>query len=184
MVIMEQILSHQFDYYQFQRDMVIRKINEEIEFYQSTKYCTLEPFRSYLKYLRERIGLDKENHQIFCYDHRGNRQEIRKMNMDEYARDLDILMFKKPWNKLKEFHKIMKIKEFINKWLPFDKRASFQQIEENIKYIEDEIIDGLKNKRFNKNKSEIEYDQERMRIISISCLSYDEKTGLYKVEWE
>ena len=103
--------------------------------------------------------------------------------MDEYAKDMDIFVFKKPWNKLREFHKIMKIKQFVDA-LEFGHKAKEKDITKNKAYIIEEICAGLKNKKFCKNKSEVVYDQEEMKIMSISSVDYNKKTGLYEIDWD
>lgn len=175
-----------FDYYTFQINIVIEKINEEIDFYTKSEYANHYPINEYIAYLKQRIGIDKlETTAMMQYDNAGNRREIKKMNLDEYSKDLDILVYKKPWNKLKEFHKIVKIKEFINR-LEYNnkKEVNKKQIEKNKKYIKDEICSGLKNKKFGKNKSTIEYDPEPMTITSVSSVWYNKKTGLYEIDWD
>ncbi|XWV24909.1 hypothetical protein QJ856_gp0872 [Tupanvirus deep ocean] len=173
-----------FDYYSFRVKTVTDKINEEIAFYESCEYNNVHPIKDYLTYLKSRIGIDKiETTTMMHYDNLGNKREIKKMNMDEYAKDMDIFVFKRPWNKLREFHKIMKIKEFIDS-LEYGKKAKQKDIKKNKEYLKEEICGGLRNKRFGKNKSEVVYDQENMVILSISSLDYNKKTGLYEIDWD
>lgn len=173
-----------FDYYEFQRNIAIQGINEEIEFYGQSEFHDTYPINSYLLYLKNRIGIDKEYPiTVTHYDHSGNRHEIKKMNMDEYAKDMDVYVFKKPWNKLREFHKIMKIKEFIDK-LSFGKKSKEKDITKNKKILKDEVCGGLKTKRFGKNKCEVIYDEKNMLIKSISCLHFNNKIGLYEIDWD
>lgn len=174
-----------FDYYNFRRKKVTDKINEEIEYYENTTYAKVQPLSEYLVYLRNRIGMDRVEQTCVAhyYDHSGNKMEIQKMNMDEYAKDMDIMMFRKPWNKLKEFHKIMKIKEYINN-LEYGTKAKTKNIIANKEHLKTELCNGLKAKKFGKNKAEIIYDQENMNILSIDCLVFQKKTGLYQIEWD
>ena len=173
-----------FDYYQFRIKNVTDKINEEIAFYQKSNYAKIYPVSTYLNYLESRIGLNKIDPLMMTrYDNSGNKHEIKKMNLEEYVKDMDILVFKKPWNKLHLFHKVMKIKEFIDS-LEYGSKASKSKIDKNKEELKKIICNGLKEKRFNKHKSEVEYDQEAMQIQSISCLNYDKKTGLYEVDWD
>lgn len=174
--------TNNFDYYEFQKKMVISKINEEIQFYEKAYYRKVNPIFTYEKYLKSRIGSDKEEYQNYRRMDGPGRFELKKMNMDEYGKDLDALMFKRPWNKLKEFHKVMKIKEFVDE-LKFGSKINQTLIDQNKKFIKDEIYIGLKNKKFNKNKSEIEYDVDNMKIISISSLEFNKNTGTYIFDW-
>ena len=174
-----------FDYYHFQENTAIEKINEEHNFYENSRYKDVYPIQDYLTYLKSRIGIDRIEFNIMThYDGFGNKCEIKKMNRDEYfEKDMNIFMFKKPWNKLREFHKIMKIKEFVE-GLMFGKKAKTKEIAKNKAYLKQEICGGLKTKRFGKNKSEVIYDQANMIITSISCLDFNKKTGLYEIDWD
>ena len=173
-----------FDYYSFRIKSVTDKINEEIAFYENCDYRNVCPVKEYLVYLKGRIGTDKiETTTMTHYDNLGNKQEIKKMNLDEYLKDVNVLTFKKPWGKLREFHKIMKIKEYVD-GLEYGKKAKQKDIIKNKKYLKEEIFAGLKNKRFCKNKSEVMYDHDNMVILSISSVDYNKKTGLYEIDWD
>jgi hypothetical protein len=173
-----------FDYYAFQHNFVIDSINDEINFYQEHEYSGANPINEYLTYLKGRIGADiPETATVTRYSKVGEKYEIKKMNMNEYAKDLDILVFKRPWKKMKEFHKIMKIKEYVDE-LKFGEKASTKAINKNKEYLKNEIIDGLKNKKFLKGKSTVEYKEKRMKIKSISSVYYNKKTGLYEIDWD
>jgi hypothetical protein len=173
-----------FDYYNFRIKFVTEKINEEIAFYENCAFYNLHPVKEYLLYLKGRLGMDKlEINTMTHYDNAGNKCEIKKMNLDEHVKDLDIYVFQKPWNKLREFHKIMKVKEFID-GLKFGKKAKANDIIKNKEYLKKEICSGFKNKKFCKNKSEVVYDQKKMIITSISCMDFNKKTGLYEIDWD
>jgi hypothetical protein len=173
-----------FNHYDFRIKMVTDKINEEIAFYDNCDYHNILFIRNYLTYLKNRIGTNKmETTTMTHYDNFGNKKEIKKMNFDEYSKDIDSLMFNKPWTKLREFHKIMKIKEYINN-LEYGKKPKEKDIIQNKKYLIEEICSGIKNKKFGKNKSEVIYDQENMTILSISSVDFNKKTGLYEVDWD
>lgn len=159
-----------FDYYNFQIKYVTEKINKEIDFYQKSEFNDVYPFDEYLIYLKNRLGIDKEEKYNYNY----GKAEFQKMNLDEYSKDMDILVFQKPWNKLREFHKIMKIKEYIDN-LVIKKQ--------NKKYLKDELEKGLKEKRFTKNKSSVIYDSENMIIEEISCMIYNKKSKTYTIDW-
>lgn len=176
-------MIHNFDYHNFRFQMGVAKIKEEIEFYQNTQYEIL-PINEYIAYLKNRIGADRpEFATMTAYDRSGNRYELKKMNLDEYAKDIDMMTFNRPWTKLREFHKIMKIKEFVDS-LKYGKNATIKSVEKNKNYLKNELCKGLKTKRFVKNKSVIEYQQEVMKIKSISSVIFNKKTGLYEIDWD
>jgi len=173
-----------FDYYNFRIKNNSDKINEEIIFYENCEYHNVYPVKEYLIYLKNRIGMDKiDNIPMMHYDGFGNKCEIKKMNLDEYTKDMDIFVFKKPWNKLREFHKFMKIKEFVD-GLKYNKKVNQKEISKNRAYLKKEICLGLKNKKFGKHKYEIVYNQNTMIIESTDCLCCNKKTGLYEIDWE
>lgn len=182
-----------FNYYAFQKKIVIDKIREEIDFLTSDKYSNLKPIYDYICYLKKRIGIDDNIVTSYSNDKKNKSNTTKKlynqdfgiktMNLEEYVKDIDIVTFQKPWNKLKEFHKIMKIKEYISE-LKYNKKINKNKIESNKKKIIKDIIHGLRNKKFTKGKSEIIYDQNEMKILSIDCIEFNKKTGLYSVDFE
>jgi hypothetical protein len=173
-----------FDYYAFQTKSTIDKINSEIEFYENCDYSAAPFVLEYVVYLKSRIGGAKYSPKFVCsIDRAGNCREIKKMNLDEYAKDMNIMTFNHPWPKLKELHKIMKFTEFID-GLKYSSKITESKITKNRLYLKDELIDGLKNKKFLKNKNVIQYDQEKMVIKSIDCLSLNKKKGIYEIDWD
>ncbi len=173
-----------FDYYDFRLKMVTEKINKEIDFYNKCEYASAPIIANYLTYLNGRFYNGKffpDN--MTHYDKNGNKYEIEKMDWSKYDKDIDIFNFKKQWNKIKPFHKIMKINQFIND-LNYGKKATEKDIIKNRKSIIKKLVDGLSTKKFCKNKNEIIYDPEKMTITSISCLHYNKRTGLYKVIYD
>lgn len=178
------MIESNFDYYNFRIKYVSEGIKEEINFFQNHEYSWIPPIRDYLIYLNGRINTDRPvidhvNH----YDKAGNRCEIKKMNRDEYLKDIDIITYTKPWNKLKDVHKITKIKEFISE-LEYEEKIKSSEITKNREYLIKSICEGLKNKKFGKNKSLIDYDQKNMIILSISCIEYNSKKGIYDIDWD
>jgi hypothetical protein len=90
-----------------------------------------------------------------------NENSVSNENITEtdiLSENIDYL-FLKPWNKLNQIHKIIKIKEFVNnlKTNTIDK--------DNIKEI---LINSIKNKK----KLKLSYDDNKGKIISISNLSF------------
>ena len=176
-------MTDQNYYYDYRKEYVINKINDEINFYENCEYANYPSIKQYLQYLKNRIGTDKiETSFVTHYDKAGNKQEIKKMNLEEYVKNIDIDTFTKPWNKLKEIHKMMKIKEYVDN-LDYGNETRKSQITKNKDYLKREICEGLKDKKFAKNKSVIEYDSKNMMITSISCLEYNDEIGLYEIDW-
>jgi uncharacterized protein (UPF0248 family) len=172
-----------FDYYAFRFDNLREKINNEIEFYKNCKYADAPVIQNYIEYLNGRITNKPIFDAMIQYDKMGNRREIRKMNLDDYGKDIDIFIFKKPWEKLKPYHRIMKIREFINV-LPYPRKITADAMNKNREHLQNEIIDGIKNKRFVKKRSNVSYNSDEMVIIGISCIVRNRKTGLYEIDWD
>ncbi len=70
-------------------------------------------------------------------------------------------VYKKPWNKLNSIHKIIKVKEFINKLDISDMEMK--------KHLINQFTTMIKNKQLTK-KSDVEYDHISGNIISIPSL--------------
>lgn len=174
-----------FNYYKFQIEMVRDKLNTEIDFFTSSEFHNEIVVQERIAYLQNRLGSDKPDRKIMSsVDRSGNMREIKKMDLDEYAHDMNILVFDMPWNKLKEVHRIMKIDEYVNNLNYPKKKISEETVAENKLFIKTEIVQGLKDKRFAKNKSVIDYDQKKMQIDSISSVTYNAKHGIYEIDWD
>lgn len=176
-----------FDYYGFQRESSIQKINEEIDFYFSSE-CVSYPFiRDYVIYLKSRIergGKYTHPKSFILMDKDGNRKEVVNMNMDEYQNDVLLSNFQQEWKKLKPVHKHIKINEYVEGLNEYSKKISEDDIKKNRSYLKSSIINGLTEKRFLKGKSEIEYDIEKGMIKSISCIDFNKKKGVYEIDWD
>lgn len=175
------MLQQNFDYYGFQINKVTQHINSEINFFKNYQYADCLLIKDYYDYLLTRINGKQANPKTAKFVQYNTGCE--KMVLDEYCKDLDIMTFKRPWARLKEFHKIMKIKEYVNN-LSYKKNTKQKIIEKNRKYLVDEICDGLKNKKFGKNKSDIIYNPDKMCIESISCISLNKKKDKYEIDWD
>lgn len=76
-------------------------------------------------------------------------------------------LFLKPWNKLNQIHKVIKIKEFLN-------NLECQSKEKDS--LKEQLIDFVKTKK----KVKFTYDETKGKIISISALSF--ANGKYFIE--
>ena len=80
----------------------------------------------------------------------------------------DDYIYKKPWTKLPQVHKVITMKKYVSKLLIDDEKKKKDLIYK-LKYL-------IKNKVLTK-KDTVNYDKIKGRIISIPCLSY--KSGKY-----
>lgn len=176
-------MNNTFDYYEFRINYVSEKINDEINFYTDCKYNDLDYIITYIKYLSDRFGSKKiEDTRNFYYGKTGNKCEIKKMDRAEYFKNINISVYSKEWKKLKDCHKILKIKEFVN-GLKY-KNNNSKQSKENRVQLYKKLCKGLQLKRFNKNKNTIDYDDITMSINSISCINYNKKKDIYEIVWD
>lgn len=75
----------------------------------------------------------------------------------------DDFIYKKPWNKLNNIHKKIKIKQFVN---------NINTSNENKTKLIKDLIKMIENKSLTKNKS-VNYDSLNGKIISIPNIKYD-----------
>lgn len=174
-----------FDYYDYKIASATDRLKQEIVFYRQTPYADIDIFAEYISYLENRIGVGAINQikPVHRYDNTGTKYEIKKIEMDKHLEYCEYLQFKKPWRNLHEFHKIMKINEFVDA-LVWPKSVPANKISQNKTKIKEEIAQGIRDKRFVKNKSVITYDPEKMQIEYISCLFFDDDTKLYIVDYD
>tara|TARA_A100001015_G_scaffold32189_1_gene35779 strand:+ start:834 stop:1409 length:576 start_codon:yes stop_codon:yes gene_type:complete len=92
-----------------------------------------------------------------------NNEQTEKSN--EYSDDY---LYKKPWTKLANIHKIIKVKEFVNKLII--------NTEESREKLKDSLIE-LINKKILTKKDMVKYDVTHGRIIGIPKLTF--KDGKY-----
>jgi len=96
-----------------------------------------------------------------------NRNDSNKKNMFD---ELEKYMYKKPWHRLNNIHKINKLKEFV-------KENMDDQKEEILK----ELIDLVNKKKINTKKA-VDYDYENEKILSINVLKYNKKLKKYEIK--
>jgi hypothetical protein len=77
-------------------------------------------------------------------------------------------LYLKPWSKLTQIHKVIKIKEFIN---------NLEINEHDKEELKEHLIEMSKDK---KKKNKINYDEVKCKIINVSSLVFTD--GKYKLE--
>lgn len=95
-------------------------------------------------------------------------ENTEKNNSEVYSTDY---LYLKPWNKLTQTHKIIKIKEFIN-------NLDIKNNTEKDK-LKDELIELLKDKKV---KNKITYDELKGKLISMSALTFEKEKYCIKKE--
>jgi hypothetical protein len=112
---------------------------------------------------------DTENRQLL------NNSE-NKFNVDSSEKNIDIndysddYLYKKPWTKLSNIHKIIKLKEFVQKLI-----ISNDEDRDKLK----ESLINLVNKKLLTKKDTVKYDSLNARIIGIPNLKFS--NGKYNI---
>ena len=182
-------MATNFDYYEMRIKNVRHVVETERDFYlNNPEINDVSIILEYATYLTSRIQSDRiETEEIVRYDAKGNRSDIKKMNIDNHAISINILVYSKPWIRLKEFHKVVKLKEFVD-GLVYEPRKSKPldevKVAANREALKKQLISGIGEKRYGKNKTEIDYDVVGMRIRSIDGVVYRRKKCEYRIEWD
>jgi hypothetical protein len=132
------------------------------------KYINLNKKYYYSNLIKILDGDEKNFINDLLKETRESKKKLLNMNIlsiEETEKTEDDYLYKKPWNKLNNIHKIIKIKEFIN-----SKDISL----ENKNNLISKLTFMIKNKKLMKT-SDVEYNSELMKIISIPCLSQENK---------
>jgi hypothetical protein len=146
--------------------MELNKIqNNTNKFYYKNLLKISKKKKLQLDFLDEKIkDLDKDISSI------SETELITKSQIITEVVYSDDYLYKKPWTRISTIHKIIKVKEFVNK---------LQIIDQNNKeYIESKIISLIKSKILTK-KDKVIYDKINGKIISIPDLSFNK--GKYNI---
>jgi hypothetical protein len=85
--------------------------------------------------------------------------------------NIDQYMFKRPWNRLPEIHKLIKIKEYVNQSL-----IIYESNNKDI--LIKEMFAAIKDKKLTR-KGSVNYDPIKGRVVSIPSLQYDKSKETY-----
>lgn len=112
---------------------------------------------------------------IICYlEHKNkdikNKKEI-KSDIKERLSKMDEYLYRRPWSRLSEIHKKIKLEEYINNYL-------FNAPKDNIELIKSSLMNDLKNKKLNSAKV-VTYDPSSTTILNIANLEYNNEECIY-----
>ena len=110
---------------------------------------------------KENINKNLIEKELSKYDK--NEKSYFESESDSAVLYSDDFIYKKPWNKLNNIHKKIKIKQFVN---------NINASNENKTKLIKELIKMIENKSLTKNKS-VNYDSLNGKIISIPNIKYD-----------
>lgn len=94
-------------------------------------------------------------------------KEQEEKNKDT-IQEINDLVYKKAWNRLPVFHRIVKFKEYISSTDLFNKKQKKFLLKEGLRLLED--------KKWG-TKKYVEYDSSNCKILSIPAIKIDEDTG-------
>ena len=129
----------------------------------------IKDLQKIVKILKER-NLQQNDYQQLSpsknVDNNNNNNNNNKLfdNIDQY-------MFNKPWNRLPEVHKLMKIKEYVNKSLIIYENEKKEK-------LMSQMFTAVKQKKLTR-KGSVNYDPINCRIISVPNLKYDKVKEIY-----
>ena len=101
------------------------------------------------------------------------RKETLTEKKDNMFKEISKNTYKKPWNKLIAFHKIVKIREFIK-----EHYGEGEMQNEIITMLSKHIDDGKIN-----TKKFVVYDPNAEKILSLSCLEVNLEKDTYKINF-
>jgi hypothetical protein len=180
--------KNNFNYYEFRKNSIVETINRELVFYNDCDSdllfydkCFIKNKQktykdNYIYYLIDRIREDSKPVNP-KFDLFGNIKNIEVLNIENDMNEV----YSKPWTKLSELHKLLKIKEFVGK-LKY-RSLDVESKQENKDMIYKELEDGFKSKKYVSKKNKIEWDTKNKCIINIPRLFYDKQKDIYYLDW-
>ncbi len=144
-------------------------------YYENIKENLYLKFLNNLKIGSNKLSIDTQilNNKIINLNNILNSEIKLPIIISDINSETDILsentdyLFLKPWNKLNQIHKVIKIKEYLNNLDCNSKEKDF---------LKEQLIDFVKTKK----KVKFTYDETKGNIISISALSF--ANGKYFIE--
>ena len=96
-------------------------------------------------------------------------KEVVKQSSQKQQLDTSI-MYKRPWSKLQNIHRYLKIEEFLVSIKEIDDKQREKLIKKITELLKDKIIT---------KKNEVEYDEKNGCVVSIKRLVFDKKKNKY-----
>ena len=169
--------SYDLDYYAARVERVSGHVKEERDFYLRKGYAAAPDIWEYIEYLSERIGQGVNWESVLK-----RQQDIVHVDPDQYVNQSINQAKSKPFNKLAHYHKVQALRQYAEE-LPYTIESA-SRIARNKKAISEQLLEGLKEKRFNSGGTKVLYDQKEGKIIDIPSVIEDEdRPGRYKIDW-
>ena len=155
---------------------LIEQIKRDEDKYEPDIYLnkieSIEDIISNLKKTNNITSSDTENRQIVNNSKYSTENVLNKENSELTSENefSDDYLYKKPWTKLSNIHKIIKIKEFVQKLIVHE--------EEDRDRLKESLV-NLVNKKVLTKKDMVKYDALNARIIGIPNLKFS--NGRYHI---
>ena len=171
----------QTDYYLARVGRISARIDNELASLSAHGYLSVPGVREYASYLAGRIGRGEyDPTAVRKWDAWGGQREVRTLDPQAYAQQAYRQALQKDFNKLAPFHKVQMFRAYVAS-LPYSRRAL--GVEANREEILAQLVQGIDDKMYNKNKTEVSYDGEAGRILNVPSVYIPEDERLYIVDW-
>jgi hypothetical protein len=147
--------------------------------------CWLMYFDEYKKENYDKIIEEESKSNLrtvkinYEYNNRYSNPNNIKVNTAELNEYLDTYVYQKPWGRLKNVHKNIKIKEYVNS-LKYPDDLDENKINENKLHLNKKLSEFIENKDY-KQKDYIKYDEDNGKILDISCVIFSKSKKVYKI---
>jgi len=135
----------------------------------------------YIQAIIKQLGNDGSNYHLndlqkIMLDLKNNTKVDKKKQENNSTKtnlfnNIDQYMFNKPWNRLPEVHKLLKMKDYVNNSLIIYDNSKKEKLMK-------ELFSNVKKKNLTR-KGSVNYDHVNCRIISIPSLKYDKNKEEY-----
>jgi len=185
--------KYNFDCNAFYNEWIQGSINYELNFLKKSikkRLWNNDYFKGRINELQVELNhrnakpILKDNKIVYQLDTSGKKPKIMEVQTNEFENYETELVYQKPWQRLKDFHRLVKIKEFVDE-LEYPDDADESKVASNKKRILAKLDDAMKDKKFNnaRKNSQIVYDPKQMKITAITCLEFDKKKKKYRIEF-
>jgi len=176
----------EFDIYDFHQNFTQQYLQKEISFFEKSTFPNqllwdhLEKLNNRrIKNVTANDSADTNNMALFL-DTSTKRFQLKKIDVNDYNNYMDEYVYKKAWSRLREFHRIVKLREFVDA-LEYDSTVPADKVAKNRTTVIETLIQCLKNKDLSKKKNQVIYDIDQTKITEIGCVALNTKSKLYEV---
>lgn len=100
------------------------------------------------------------------------KPELKEKKKDTFFKEIDKLVFKKLWNRLQPFHRLIKITEYLEE--NYSDKPYYESLYKEFKLLIES--NKLTTKKF------VEYDSNSEKILSLPCLTINTTTNKFTIK--